>query len=100
MAAQKENLCADAGYVGDAPKQVMIAAGYEPHVRPRGEERKEKISKPHFQARRWVVEVCHSWSNRFRNPAIRYEKLDETHVALHHLAAAIIALRKVNIIYG
>jgi transposase len=94
MAAQKENLCADAGYAGDAPKQVMIAAGYEPHVRPRGEERKEKISNSLFQARRWVVEACHSWFNRFRKLAIRYEKLDETHLALHHLAAAIIALRK------
>jgi transposase len=100
MAAQKENLCADAGYAGDVPKQVMIAAGYEPHVRPRGEERKEKILNPLFQARRWVVEACHSWFNRFRKLAIRYEKLDETHLALYHLAAAIIALRKANIIYG
>lgn len=100
MAAQKENLCADAGYAGDAPKQVMIGAGYEPHVRPRGEERKEKISNPLFQARRWVVEACHSWFNRFRKLVIRYEKLDESHLALHHLAAAIIALRKTGIIYG
>lgn len=100
MIGQKENLCADAGYAGDAPKQVMIEAGYEPHVRPRGEERKEKISNPLFQARRWVVEACHSWFNRFRKLVIRYEKLDETHLALHHLAAAIITLRKIGIIYG
>ncbi|MDR0934652.1 MAG: IS5/IS1182 family transposase, partial [Burkholderiaceae bacterium] len=33
---------------------------------------------------------------------IRYEKLDSTHLALLHLAAAIIALRKLktNVIYG
>ena len=35
---------------------------------------------------------------------VRYEKLERTFVALHHLAAAFIAFRKVplsgNIIYG
>jgi hypothetical protein len=31
---------------------------------------------------------------------IRYEKLHVTHLALLHLAAAIIALRKVGVIYG
>ncbi|MDR0933994.1 MAG: IS5/IS1182 family transposase, partial [Burkholderiaceae bacterium] len=40
--------------------------------------------------------------NRFRKLTIRYEKLDSTHLALLHLAAAIIALRKLktNVIYG
>ena len=100
MIAQKENLCAAAGYSGDVPQQVIIECGYEPHVRSRGKERKEKISNPLFRARRWVVEACHSWFNRFRKLVIRYEKLDATHLALHHLAAAIIALRKINVIYG
>jgi hypothetical protein len=49
-----------------------------------------------FKARRWVVEACHSWFNRFRKLTIRCEKLDSTHLALTHLAAAIIALRKVK----
>jgi transposase len=102
MAAQPERLCADAGYAGEAPWKTMTAAGYEPHVRPRGEEKREKAKNPDFKARRWVVEACHSWFNRFRKLAIRYEKLDVTHLALIHLAAAIIALRKVRtkIIYG
>lgn len=102
MEAESEKLCADAGYCGEAPRKAMIAAGYEPHIRPRGEERKEKAENPLFKARRWVVEVCHSWFNRFRKLTIRYEKLDVTHLALVHLAAAIIALRKIRtkIIYG
>ena len=45
-----------------------------------------------------------SWSNRFRKPLARHEKLDRSFIALNHLAASIIALRKikldVNIIYG
>ena len=102
MESEREKLCADAGYAGEAPRNTMITAGYEPHVRPRGEERWEKETNPLFKARRWVVQACHSWFNRFRKLVIRYEKLDSTHLALTHLAAAIIALRKVKtkIIYG
>lgn len=102
MESVHENLCADAGYSGKRPRKAMIAAGYEPHVRSRGEEKNEKENNPLFKARRWVVEACHSWFNRFRKLVTRYEKLDSTHLALTHLAAAIIALRKVKtkIIYG
>lgn len=102
MQSERECLCADAGYAGEAPRKKMLAAGYEPHVRPRGEEKQEKEVNPLFKARRWVVEACHSWFNRFRKLTIRYEKLDSTHLALTHLAAAIITLRKIRtkIIYG
>jgi len=78
----------------------MLAAGYTPHVRSRGEEKLEKVTIPGFKARRRVVEACHSRLNRLRKLTIRYEKLDDTHIDLTHLAAAIIALRKVGIIYG
>ncbi len=51
-----------------------------------------------------MVEVCHSWLNRFRTLPARYEKLERSFVALNHIAAAIIAFRKVKlpvtIIYG
>ena len=100
MEDEEEHLCADAGYAGDEPRKKMLAAGYTPHVRPRGEERLAKMTIPGFKARRWVVEACHSWLNRFRKLTIRYEKLDATHMALLHLAAAIIALRKTGLIYG
>jgi transposase len=102
MEAESEKLCADAGYAGEAPCKVMLAAGYKPYVRLRGEERREKLENPSFKARRWVVEACHSWFNRFRKLTIRYGKLGATHLALIHLAAAIIALRKIKtqIIYG
>ena len=100
MEKEVENLCADAGYAGDEPKRKMVAVGYTPHIRPRGEEKLEKMMNPNFKARRWVVEASHSWFNRFRKLIIRYEKLNATHLALLHLAATIIALRKVGVIYG
>ena len=100
METQVENLCADAGYTGDDLAAIMREGGYMPHVRPRGEEKLAIEGFPLFKARRWVVESCFSWLNRFRKLVVRYEKLTSTHLALLHLAATIIALRKIGIIYG
>jgi putative transposase len=98
-----EHLCADAGFVGQQARQDMLERGYTPHVRSRGEESKAK-NVPGQRARRWVVEVAHSWFTRFRKLLVRYEKTDRSYMALNMLAAAIIAFRKVpakiNIIYG
>lgn len=95
-----ENLCADAGYVGVQALSTILQSGYKAHVRSRGEEKHGKLKNPEYKARRWIVESCHSWFNRFRKLTIRYEKLDVTHLALLHLASTIIALRKIGIIYG
>ncbi len=96
----EQNICADKGYSGEPAKQAMIDRNYIPHVKQRGEEILEKKINPAFKARRWVVEVSHSWFNRFRKLLVRYEKLSDTYMALLHMAAAIIAFRKVGVIYG
>ena len=84
--------------------EIINSHGYIPHVVDRSTEAAAKRRNPTKKARRWVVEVCHSWFNRFRKLLVRYEKLERSFVALNHLAAAIIAFRKVtlkiNIIYG
>jgi len=85
-----KNLCLDAGYVGETAKREI----------------EEKDKNPDFKARRWVVEVCHSWFNRFRKLLVRYEKMDRSYLGLLMLAASIIVFRKIkrqnkpNIIYG
>lgn len=102
----QQNLCLDAGYVGETAQREVAERNYIPHVRPRGEEIAEKDKNPDFKARRWVVEVCHSWFNRFRKLLVRYEKMDRSYLGLLMLAASIIVLRKINrknqgnIIYG
>ena len=84
--------------------EIIESHGYIPHVVDRHTEADAKRRNPARKARRWVVEVCHSWFNRFRKLLVRYEKLERSFVALNHIAAAIIAFRKVkltvNIIYG
>jgi len=101
---RSKHLCADAGYTGAPALRTIVEHGYIPHVKGRGQEAAEKRQHPLKRARRWIVEVAHSWFNRFRKLLVRYEKLERSFLGLNHLAAAIIAFRKikltVNIIYG
>lgn len=94
-----QHLCADKGYTGDPAQQTIKDRHYIPHVMQRGEEIQEKRDNPNFKARRWVVEVAHSWFNRFRKLLVRFEKLAARYEALLHMAAAIIAFRKTGVIY-
>jgi transposase len=90
--------------VGEQAREVIERQGYIAHIRGRGQEKVELERKPNKKARRWVVEVAHSWFNRFRKLLVRYEKLHRSLIALNQLAAAIIVFRKIplkiNIIYG
>ena len=99
-----KHLCADAGYFGAPALKVIEDHGYIPHVKGRGQEADELKRSSEKKARRWIVEVAHSWFNRFRKLLVRYEKLDRSFLALNHLAASIMAFRKIrldiNIIYG
>ena len=96
----EQNLCADKGYTGEPALKIIEGRNYIAHVKARGEEISEKKANPGYRARRWVVEVSHSWFNRFRKILVRYEKLTDSYLALLHMAAAIIAFRKAGVIYG
>ena len=87
-----QNLCLDAAFVGK--DDAVLARGYIPHIRPRGEEKLEIKQNPDFKARRWVVEVSHSFTNRFRKLLVRFEKTDNNYLALIAFAFAIIVWRK------
>ena len=93
----KENLCADAGYTGEPAERTIIEHGFIPHIRSRGEEK--TAMKKGYKPRRWIVEVAHSWSNRFRKIHTRYEKTSVAYYALLYLAAAMLAMNKVMKIY-
>jgi transposase len=99
-----QNLCADAACTGKTAKHRIQERDYIPHVRARGEEIEAKARNPNHKVRRWVVEACHCWFNRFCKRLVRYEKTDRSYMALVMIACSIIALRRVsgemNIIYG
>ena len=100
----KQNLCGDKAYCGQHAQLAIKRRKMVPHIRKRGEEILARKKNSRHRNYRWIVEVDHSWFNRFRKLLVRYEKLAVTHEALVHLAAAIICFRKIkfqkNIIYG
>ena len=69
-----------------------------PHIRPRVEEKKA-IELHYLKPNRWIIEVAHSWFNRFRKLLVRYEKTYVAYRGLLHLAAAMIIMNKIIRIY-
>ena len=94
----EENLCLDAGYAGK--ERDAADCGYIPHIRPRGGEAAKIKRDPDFKPGRRIIECFHSWMNRFRKLVPRYEKTDLSYCGLMNLAAAMITLNKVMVIYG
>jgi transposase len=85
------NICLDAGQA--AAQKIVEGMGHEAHIRSRGEEQQEKEQNPQCKARRWVVEACHSWLNRFRKLLVRHEKKARNYRALVEFACAVIVWR-------
>jgi putative transposase len=95
-----ETLCVDAGYVGYPVLVTSRKQNYQLNLKTRAQERKEKLSNPEHEARRWVVERTHSWLNRFRKLLVSFEKTEASYLALLFLAAALICWRQSVSIYG
>ena len=93
-----QHLCLDRGYAGEPALEIVVLRGFIPHIKSRGQEKAEKTANPAYRARRWVVEVSHSWMNRFRKLLVRYEKLTSSYQGLLKLACAFIAFRKASVI--
>ncbi len=95
---KKQNLCLDAGYVGDEVQELANEFGFTLHVRPRGEEAKELKKNTRKKARRWVVERTHSWMNRFRGILIRWSKRPDTYIAMLQLVCGVITWRATGLL--
>jgi IS5 family transposase len=61
-----KHLCADAAYTGAPALKIIEEHDYIPHIKGRGQEALDLKRTPQKKARRWIVEVAHSWFNRFR----------------------------------
>lgn len=95
----EHHLCLDRGYDYDECREAVMARGYTPHIPPpRGTPR--PVPPPgdptRHPARRWVVEVAHSWFNRFRRLLIRWEKQAANYLGFVQLAAGLIIYRKLR----
>ncbi len=95
----ERHLCLDRGYATVACRETAAAHGYVPHIPPKGSAA-APVPPPGDPARhpprRWVVEVSHSWFNRFRRLLIRWEKKGANYLGFVQLAACLIIYRKLR----
>jgi putative transposase len=95
---QKQNLCLDKAYAGEPTEQLAEEKGYEVHVPDKANaKKKQKRKGGRRKARRWVVEVTHSWLNRFRRLLVRWEKRISNYLSMLYFACAIICWRKCEV---
>jgi putative transposase len=95
---QTQNLCLDKAYAGAPAQQIAQEQGYEVHVPDKANAKKKRKRKGgRRKARRWVVEVTHSWLNRFRRVLIRWEKKKSNYLSMLYFACAIICWRKCEV---
>jgi len=93
------HLCLDRGYDYAECRAVAAARGYTPHIPPK-RSAAQPLPPPgdpdRHPPRRWVVEVAHSWFNRFRRLLTRWEKRADAYLGFVQLAACLIIYRKIR----
>ena len=95
---KQQHLCLDKGYDSDDARRYLCSRNYVPHIKSRGEEAQDLKTKPGYQARRWVVERTHSWTNRFRRLLTRWEKKADNYLAFLHLSFAYTTLSSAGVL--
>jgi len=92
------HLVLDRGYDYQSCREAAPARGYTPHIPPKASAERP-LPPPgdpeRHPPRRWVVEVAHSWFNRFRRLLTRWEKRADCYLGFVQLAACLIIYRKV-----
>ena len=95
---EKQHLCLDKAYAGEPSQEVGQQRGYEVHVPDKvNAKQKRQRRGGRRKARRWVVEVTHSWLNRFRRLLVRWEKKKANYLSMLYFAGAIICWRKCEV---
>lgn len=91
----EQHLCLDKSYSGEPAQQIGRTRGYTVHVPDKANAKQKRKRKPgRRKARRWRVEVTHSWLNRFRRLLVRWEKKLANYLSMLYFACAIICWRK------
>jgi len=87
---RRQHLCLDAGYDCSEVHRWASQVGFILHVRPRRPAARPLKKSRRKKARRWVVERSHSFLHRFRRLLVRWEKREDTYLAMLHLAMGIV----------
>ena len=77
-------------------REAAAAAGYVPHIRRIGEEKKACDRSKGHKPRRWVVERTFAWLSKCRGILVRYEKKDINYLGLIQLACGLLWYRRLH----
>lgn len=91
---QPQHLCLDKGYDNPTGQNAAEQAGYTPHIKRIGEEKKDEQGEKSHPARRWVVERTLAWLSRCRGLLIRWDKKASNYLANLKLACALLWYRR------
>lgn len=117
--AQGLHLCLDLAYESKGCRAAAQERGFTVHIQPKpGKEQPQRFDEspaptqqessteasegspsegePRKKARRWVVEVCHSWLNRWRRVLVRWEKRSRNYLGFVQLAICLLIERKIR----
>ena len=97
--AEPPHLVLDRGYGYESCRDEALARGFTPHIPPKATAERPLPPPGHparHPPRRWVVEVAHSWFNRFRRLLTRWDKQATHDLGFVQVAAVLIVYRKVR----
>jgi putative transposase len=92
----EQNLSLDKAYDNPRGRAATAEAGYIPHIRRIGEEKKPCDRSKGHKPRRWVVERTFAWLSKCRGILVRYEKKDSNYLGLIQLACALYWYRRLH----
>ena len=78
---EPQHMPLDKAYDNPTGEGAATAAGYTPHIRRIGEEKKGCDRSQGHKPRRWVVERTFAWLSKCRGILVRYEKKDINYLA-------------------
>ena len=93
---EEQHLCLDKGYDNPNGRAAASEAGYTPHIRRIGEERKKCDRSKGHKPRRWVVERAFAWLSKCRGLLVRYEKKDGNYLGLIQRACGLLWYRRLH----
>lgn len=98
-AEEKRHLTLDRGYDTPACREAATQHALVAHI-PKKATEATPLPLPgdptRHAPRRWVVEVSHSWFNRFRRLLVRWDKKAAHYMGFLQLAACLIIWRKIT----
>jgi putative transposase len=92
----EQNLPLDKAYDNPTAREAATGAGYVPHIRRIGEEKKACDRSKGHKPRRWVVERTFAWLWKCRGILVRYEKKDTNYLGLIQLACGLFWYRRLH----